>query len=72
MSCLQNLQALATGQQIDINQYALRLSSYAEVESILAQCRAAECEIEEISIRKADLEDVFIQVMNGSSATEKI
>lgn len=66
-----SLQGLAIEQQIDVNQYALRLNSYAEVESILAQCRAAGREIEEIEIRKADLEDVFIQVMKGSSAAEK-
>jgi len=41
-----------------------------EVERILAQCRAAGCTFEEIEVRKADLEDVFVQVMNGPEVIE--
>ncbi|MGH8781895.1 ABC transporter ATP-binding protein [Paraburkholderia sp.] len=51
-------------------QHLLRLASYDEVERILAQCRAAGCTFEEIEIRKADLEDVFVQVMNGPEVIE--
>jgi len=51
-------------------QHLLRLSSYDEVETILAQCRAAGCTFEEIEVRKADLEDVFVQVMNGPEVIE--
>ena len=51
-------------------QHLLRLSSYDEVERILAQCRAAGCTFEEIEVRKADLEDVFVQVMNGPEVIE--
>src|SRR5262249_32981467 len=35
-------------------QHLLRLSSYDEVERILAQCRAAGCTFDEIDVRKAD------------------
>lgn len=41
----------------------LRLSGYAAVEPILAACREAGCEIEDMEINKADLEDVFVQIM---------
>jgi ABC-2 type transport system ATP-binding protein len=51
-------------------QHLLRLSSYDEVERILAQCRAAGCTFDEIEVRKADLEDVFVQVMNGPEVVE--
>jgi ABC-2 type transport system ATP-binding protein len=51
-------------------QHLLRLASYDDVEKILTQCRAAGCTFEEIEIRKADLEDVFVQVMNGPEVIE--
>ncbi|WJF90606.1 ABC transporter ATP-binding protein [Paraburkholderia bonniea] len=51
-------------------QHLLRLASYDEVERILSQCRMAGGTFEEIEIRKADLEDVFLQVMNGPEVTE--
>jgi ABC-2 type transport system ATP-binding protein len=51
-------------------QHLLRLSSYDDVERILAQCRNAGCTFEEIEVRKADLEDVFVQVMNGPEVIE--
>lgn len=41
----------------------LRLSGYPVVEPILATCREAGCEIEDMEISKADLEDVFVQIM---------
>lgn len=41
-----------------------RLSGYDQVESILAICRTHEIEIKEIDIQKADLEDVFVQLIN--------
>lgn len=64
------LHQLETGDHTNKDQYALRLNSYDEVEPILAKCRAAGCEFEEIEIRKADLEDVFMQLMNGSGNKE--
>ncbi|WP_153099267.1 ABC transporter ATP-binding protein [Paraburkholderia hayleyella] len=51
------------------NQHLLRLNNYDEVERILAQCRAAGCTFDEIEVRKADLEDVFLQVMKGPEVT---
>ncbi|MGY2489643.1 ABC transporter ATP-binding protein [Cupriavidus sp. CP313] len=41
----------------------LRLSGYQAVEPILAACREAGCDIEDMEINKADLEDVFVQIM---------
>ncbi len=51
-------------------QHLLRLSNYDEVESILARCRAAGCTFDEIDVRKADLEDVFVQMMKGPELVE--
>jgi ABC-2 type transport system ATP-binding protein len=53
-------------------QHLLRLASYDDVERILAQCRTAGCAFEEIEVRKADLEDVFVQVMNGPEVVEEL
>lgn len=41
----------------------LRLSGYGEVEQMLSTCRQAGCEIDDMEIAKADLEDVFVQIM---------
>ncbi len=38
----------------------------AEVEHILATLRAAGCVVDELEVRRADLEDAFMQVMSGS------
>jgi len=46
---------------------ALRLPSYAEVESLLAACRARGVLIEEFELERADLEDVFVQIMQGEA-----
>lgn len=43
----------------------LRLSGYEAVEPILAACRQAGCEIDDMEINKADLEDVFVQIMRS-------
>jgi ABC-2 type transport system ATP-binding protein len=51
-------------------QHLLRLASYDDVEPILAKCRAAGCTFDEIEVRKADLEDVFVQVMNEPEVIE--
>ncbi|WP_433704043.1 ABC transporter ATP-binding protein [Paraburkholderia sacchari] len=51
-------------------QYLLRLANYDEVERILSLCRANGCKLEEVEVRKADLEDVFVQVMNGPEVIE--
>ncbi|WP_428851835.1 ABC transporter ATP-binding protein [Imbroritus primus] len=46
----------------------LRLSGYDEVEGILATCREAGCVIEDLEVQKADLEDVFVQIMRREGA----
>ncbi|WP_251256179.1 ABC transporter ATP-binding protein [Burkholderia mallei] len=51
-------------------EHLLRITDYDEVERILSLCRAAGCGFDEIEIRKADLEDVFVQVMNGADVIE--
>ncbi|MBS0309489.1 MAG: ABC transporter ATP-binding protein [Proteobacteria bacterium] len=47
------------------NQFTLRVNDYAEVEPILAHLRQAGVGIEDMHLQQADLEDVFIQVMEG-------
>ncbi len=61
---------LVDAQATSGNQFALRLAGCDEVESILATCRAAGGIVEDIDIQKADLEDVFVQIMSGSRAQE--
>jgi ABC-2 type transport system ATP-binding protein len=51
------------------DQFVLRVSQAAEVESVLATCRAEGCHIDDLEVGHADLEDVFLQVM--SDAGEK-
>ena len=45
---------------------ALRLAAASEVEPILASCRAAGAVIDQVAIQRADLEDVFVQIMSGA------
>lgn len=45
--------------------YILRVTDPAEVESILARLREANLKIEDMQLHQADLEDVFIQIMDG-------
>ena len=47
------------------NKYTLRINDYAEVEPILATLRQAGTVIEDMQLHQADLEDVFIQIMEG-------
>ncbi|NMM28379.1 MAG: ABC transporter ATP-binding protein [Glaciimonas sp.] len=47
------------------NVYPLRVNDYAEVEPILAVLRESGAEIEEMQLQQADLEDVFLQIMDG-------
>ncbi|QAU36172.1 ABC transporter ATP-binding protein [Janthinobacterium sp. 17J80-10] len=46
-------------------QYTLRVNDYADVEPILARLREAGARIEDMQLHQADLEDVFIQIMEG-------
>lgn len=61
---------LADGVSVDDRQYALRLAGGDEVEAILGTCRANGCVIEDIEIQKADLEDVFVQIMSGDQRVQ--
>ena len=47
------------------NQFALRVNDYAEVEPILAAIRESGAIIEDMQLQQADLEDVFLQIMDG-------
>jgi ABC-2 type transport system ATP-binding protein len=47
------------------NKYTLRVNEYAEVEPILATLRGSNASIEDMQLQQADLEDVFIQIMDG-------
>jgi ABC-2 type transport system ATP-binding protein len=50
----------------DGNKYTLRVNEYSEVEGILARLRESGAEIDEMQLQQADLEDIFIQIMEGS------
>ena len=47
------------------NRYTLRVNEYSDVEPILATLREAAVVIEDMQLQQADLEDVFIQIMEG-------
>lgn len=49
----------------DPRQFALRVTDYAQVEGILAEFRLGGCVIEDLQLLQADLEDVFLQIMEG-------
>lgn len=57
---LQHLLTPADGQD---GHYTLRVTSYDQVEPILAILREAGAEIEDLQLQRADLEDVFVQIM---------
>jgi ABC-2 type transport system ATP-binding protein len=45
------------------NKFSLRINDYAEVEKILARLRESGAVIEEMQLQQADLEDIFLQIM---------
>jgi ABC-2 type transport system ATP-binding protein len=47
------------------NTFTLRVNDYAEVEPILASLRLSGAVIDDMQLQQADLEDVFIQIMDG-------
>jgi ABC-2 type transport system ATP-binding protein len=47
------------------NKFTLRVNEYTDVEPILATLRASGAVIEDMQLQQADLEDVFIQIMEG-------
>src|SRR5471030_1668254 len=46
------------------NKFSLRVNEYSEVEQILARLREAGAEIDEMQLQQADLEDIFLQIMD--------
>ena len=46
------------------NKFSLRVNEYSEVENILARLREAGAEIDEMQLQQADLEDIFLQIMD--------
>ncbi|MBI3283721.1 MAG: ABC transporter ATP-binding protein [Burkholderiales bacterium] len=50
---------------VDPRQFALRINDYAHLEPMLADLRLAGCVIEDLQLLQADLEDVFLQIMEG-------
>jgi ABC-2 type transport system ATP-binding protein len=46
------------------NSYSLRVNEYAEVETILARLRESGAVIDEMQLQQADLEDIFLQIMD--------
>ncbi|MGN6389985.1 MAG: ABC transporter ATP-binding protein [Burkholderiaceae bacterium] len=54
---------VVTGAAETGNRYVLRVNDYAEVEPILAALRQSGAVIDEMQLEQADLEDVFIQIM---------
>jgi ABC-2 type transport system ATP-binding protein len=46
------------------NKYSLRINDYAEVEGILARLRQGGISIDEMQLQQADLEDIFLQIMD--------
>ena len=57
-------QARVTGRIVQIK----TRGGAAEVESVLATLRAAGCQPEDLEIGRADLEDVFLEIMHGEPA----
>ena len=54
---------LHPGELLDGNQYTLRINDTGEVEPILARLREAGARIDDLQLHDADLEDVFIDIM---------
>jgi ABC-2 type transport system ATP-binding protein len=50
------------------NKFSLRINDYAEVEKILARLRESGTVIEEMQLQQADLEDIFLQIMEKETA----
>jgi ABC-2 type transport system ATP-binding protein len=50
----------------------LRLATYDEAATILGELRAANIHIEEIEVQRADLEDVFLQIMHQDARVAEV
>ena len=49
------------------NCVTLRLPSHEEIEGVLAACRTAGSVLDDVELQRADLEDVFVQIMQGET-----
>jgi ABC-2 type transport system ATP-binding protein len=47
-----------------LGKYSLRINEYTEVEQILARVRESGAVIDEMQLQQADLEDIFLQIMD--------
>jgi ABC-2 type transport system ATP-binding protein len=54
----------------DAGLFHLRLDSYAELEELLRDLRSEEIAISELSLAEADLEQVFLRIIKGETASE--
>ena len=54
-----------------VDRYALRLNHYDEIENLLSICRQQGRNIEDMEIQKADLGDIFVQLMRDESNNDK-
>jgi ABC-2 type transport system ATP-binding protein len=62
--------ALAAQARITGRIVQLKAHDAAEVETLLAALRAAQVKVEDLEIGRADLEDVFLEIMQGAPALE--
>ncbi|MBC7490497.1 MAG: ABC transporter ATP-binding protein [Glaciimonas sp.] len=58
---------MPVGSKEGVGKFALRVTAYTEVEPILATLRMAGVAIDDMYLQQADLEDVFLQIMDGKS-----
>jgi ABC-2 type transport system ATP-binding protein len=63
--------ALATAARVTGRIVQLKAYDAAEVEARLAALRAAGVRVEDLEIGRADLEDVFVEIMQGSGAARR-
>jgi ABC-2 type transport system ATP-binding protein len=49
------------------NRYSLRINAASEVEGILARLRETGTTVDEMQMQQADLEDIFLQIMEGEA-----
>ncbi len=62
-----DLKHLVSEASSDGAKVSLRVNEYAEVEQILSRLREAGVVIDEMQLQQADLEDIFLQIMDGGS-----
>jgi ABC-2 type transport system ATP-binding protein len=60
-----DLRPLVSEASADGSKVSLRVNEYSEVEQILARLRLANVAIDEMQLQQADLEDIFLQIMDG-------